>query len=360
MRNSRLRVLNVVGARPNFVKMAALYHEYRRHPDIQTLLIHTGQHYDYGMSKAFFDELGLPEPDVNLNVGSGSHAKQTAEIMLGVDGLVWVPPDVMVVVGDVNSTLAAALVAAKRDIPVAHVEAGLRSLDTSMPEEVNRRLTDHVSTFLFTTEESANRNLKREGIDGERIHFVGNVMVDTLLRYHDRALGTPSPVDVLDYVVITLHRPSNVDDKEKLERIIEALREVSTLVSVVFPCHGRTRKRLLEFELLEKLDEHVILLPTLDYFSFVRLTSQAKLVLTDSGGVQEETTVLGVPCLTFRPATERPATLEGTNRIIGNKPACIPLEVGRILSGDIPSGRIPELWDGRAAERIVDILRERR
>lgn len=358
-----MKILNVVGARPNFMKIAPILRETQRYPAIEPLLVHTGQHYDEDMSRVFFDNLGLPRPDVDLEVGSGTHAWQTAQVMLRFEPVLdQNRPDLVVVVGDVNSTLACALVAAKRHIPVAHVEAGLRSFDRTMPEEINRQLTDAISDFIFTTCRDANENLRREGIPEECIFFVGNVMVDTLLQHRARAerstIRTTLGLQGEEYALITLHRPSNVDDPEVLSRLVEVLCHIARWLLVIFPAHPRTMERLTRFRLAHRLrDGGVRLLEPLGYVDFLHLMAHARLVLTDSGGMQEETTVLGVPCLTLRPNTERPVTItEGTNTLVGTDPDRILGETERILNGGGKAGRIPELWDGRAAERILSVI----
>jgi len=359
-----MRILNVVGARPNLIKIAPLAEEMRRHPQIEPILLHTGQHYDDNLSRVFFDELGIPEPDIYLGVGSGTHAEQTARVMLAFDPvLCQQQPDLVLVVGDVNSTVACTLTAVKRHIPVAHVEAGLRSFDRTMPEEVNRVVTDGLAEWLFTTERDAGENLLREGLPRDRIYFVGNVMIDTLLRHRERALQMPvlERFDVRpgDYVLVTLHRPRNVDDAPKLAAIVEALGQVRERLPVIFPVHPRTRKRLEDFGLLARAMKLLGpgLCEPLGYLEFLHLMARARVVLTDSGGIQEETTILGVPCVTLRPATERPVTVTvGTNRVIGSAPERVVPEIERILAGDVPEGRVPDLWDGRAAERIVEVL----
>ncbi len=371
-----MKVVAVVGARPNFMKMAPLLEEMGKHPEIDVLLVHTGQHYDYAMSQRFFDELGMPKPAIDLGVGSGSHAAQTAEVMLRLEPvLLRERPDVVLVVGDVNSTMAAALTAAKLRIAVAHVEAGLRSFDRTMPEEINRVVTDAVSDYLFTTEASANENLLREGISPARIHFVGNVMIDTLLKLRRRAessaclerlgLRNGRGVPTHPYAVLTLHRPSNVDDPSVLRPLLALILEVARERPVIFPCHPRTRRQLLESR-RDGLFEHsggpvgaagLYLLEPLGYLDFVQLMSHATFVLTDSGGIQEETTVLGVPCLTLRPNTERPVTVtEGTNRLVGTSPDELRRAVAEVSRGGVRRQRVPDLWDGLASRRIVDIL----
>ena len=356
----RPRIVAVAGARPNFMKIAPLLHEIRRRGTIDVFLVHTGQHYDAAMSDGFFEDLGIPAPDANLGVGSGSHAVQTAEVMTGIEAILLEQrPDAVLVVGDVNSTLAATIVAVKLGIPVAHVEAGLRSFDRGMPEEINRLLTDAVSHWLFVSEPSGERNLLREGTDPARIHFAGNVMIDTLLAQLDRAktLDTVQRLGLTPrgYAVLTLHRPSNVDDPARLSELFDVLEEIQQRIPVVFPVHPRTADAIQS-----RLGGRTLKLrttPPLGYLDFLRLMADARLVLTDSGGIQEETTVLGVPCLTLRVNTERPVTVEqGTNRIVGNDPHAIRAEVAKVLDGESREGRIPDRWDGHAAKRIVDVL----
>ncbi|MGQ9721978.1 MAG: non-hydrolyzing UDP-N-acetylglucosamine 2-epimerase, partial [Candidatus Jordarchaeum sp.] len=356
--------------------------EGKKNVHIHYSIVHTGQHYDEGMSEFFFRDLGLPEPDIYLGVGSGSHAEQTARIMMAFEKVcLKEKPDLVMVVGDVNSTVACALVAAKLMIPVAHVEAGLRSFDRSMPEEINRLLTDLISDFLFTTCEDANRNLIREGIPKKKIHFVGNVMIDTLRKHLQMAkkseiierLGLSEDGGIKKYALLTLHRPSNVDDRITLRRIFGALNEIASRIPIIFPIHPRTLRRLQEFRLnnlvnyvdfgtkgfneksfdhsgLDKLPRRVLAIPPLGYLDFLCLMSRASLVLTDSGGIQEETTILGIPCLTLRNNTERPITItQGTNCIVGNDPRRIKEKAFDILKNGISRRRIPRYWDGKAA-----------
>jgi UDP-N-acetylglucosamine 2-epimerase (non-hydrolysing) len=361
-----MRIVNVVGARPNFMKIAPLMLEYRKHPDrFEPLLVHTGQHYDDNMSKLFFEELRLPEPDVYLGVGSGTHAEQTARIMLGMEKLLAAhQPDLVIVVGDVNSTLAAALVAAKMCIPLGHVEAGLRSFDRTMPEEINRIVTDALSEYCFTTSADAAENLRREGIPPEKIFFVGNVMIDTLLRLKQQSQKSTIRNTLglhADYGYVTLHRPANVDVKEVLAEVLSALEVVQRQLPLVFAVHPRTEHRLRQFGFWDELSRwpNLKLTGPLGYLDSLCLLSNAKVVLTDSGGVQEETTVLGVPCLTLRQTTERPVTVtEGTNTVVGTSHAKIVAETRKILEGRGKRGRIPKFWDGRAAQRIVQCLLE--
>lgn len=365
MRTGELvKIVNIVGARPNLMKIAPLMEVMRRTPGVDPILVHTGQHYDERMSELFFRELEIPAPDHYLGVGSGTHAQQTAQVMVRLEPLFKeLRPDLVLVVGDVNSTLAAALVASKLGILLAHVEAGLRSFDRSMPEEVNRIVTDALSDLLFTTERGAMENLRREGIAEEKVHFVGNVMIDTLLRHRERAeaLDVPGSFGVPPgaYAVVTLHRPSNVDTPEALAGMVDVVAGVAERLPVVFPVHPRTRSRLAEAGLLARLEAEpaVRLTEPLGYLEFLGLLAGARIVLTDSGGVQEETTILGVPCLTLRENTERPVTItHGTNRLVGTDPARILAAVDETLAAPRPEGRRPELWDGRAAERIVDTL----
>jgi UDP-N-acetylglucosamine 2-epimerase (non-hydrolysing) len=360
-----VKIVSVVGARPNLMKIAPLMAEMGRYPDIQPILVHTGQHYDDNMSQAFFQDLNIPLPDFNLEVGSGTNTWQTAQVMLKLEPLLQkLAPDLVLTVGDVNSTLAAALVACKLGLPLAHVEAGLRSFDRAMPEEINRVLTDAVSDLLFTTERDAAGNLKSEGIPSQKIHFVGNVMIDTLLTHKERArsLGMPQRCGVAadDYALITLHRPSNVDVPEVLSHMVDVLTDIQKQLPVLFPVHPRTLKLLSANGLLKRVKSlpNIKILDPLGYLEFLGLMAQARLVLTDSGGIQEETTILGVPCLTLRENTERPATIsEGTNELVGTSPNNIMSAVLRILGGNIKKGKCPELWDGHASERIIGILR---
>jgi UDP-N-acetylglucosamine 2-epimerase (non-hydrolysing) len=362
-----VKIANIVGARPNFVKISPLIREMLRHPALSPILIHTGQHYGSAMSDSFFTQLQIPAPDHNLGVGSGSHATQTAQVMQGLEPILEAErPDLVLVVGDVNSTLAAALTAVKLGIPVAHVEAGLRSLDRSMPEEINRLLTDAISDLLFVTDEAARENLLREGIPGSNIHFVGNVMIDSLLAFRP-SWEASSIVDRLGltgrtYAVLTLHRPSNVDDTGTLTELLRALEEVARHLPIVFPVHPRVASRLSRPAGSQTGDQlapngGIVYLAPLEYLDFVALMSQARLVLTDSGGIQEETTMLGVPCLTLRDTTERPVTVtHGTNRVVGAGPRRIAAEALWTLDHPAHPGPPPPLWDGQAAQRIVRVL----
>ena len=362
-----LEILTVVGARPNFMKAAPVHETLAREAGVVSRIVHTGQHYDNELSDVFFEELGLPEPHVHLGVGSGTHAGQTARIMLAFEEvLAGEAPDALLVVGDVNSTLACALVAAKMGVPVGHVEAGLRSFDDRMPEEINRRLTDQLSRWLFVTEQSGVDNLRREGHPEERIHFVGNVMIDSLKRCRGRARdrGTQERLGLTgeSYVLVTMHRPVNVDERPALTETVRTIEVIAADTTVVFPIHPRTRERLVSHGLRERLDtiEGLRVLDPLGYLDFLNLLEGAAVVVTDSGGIQEETTFLGVPCLTVRESTERPVTVEiGTNRLVTLDAGEIAAAVREMVdSRDVASGRIPPRWDGRAAERIVRVLLE--
>ncbi len=403
-----INLLSVVGARPNFMKIASIISAINEYNNliqnsklkIQHLLVHTGQHYDESMSKSFFRDLNLPKPDIYLGVGSASHAVQTAEIMKRFEPvLLEHRPEVVILVGDVNSTAACALVASKieysapnselrtpnlrRKPLIAHVEAGLRSFDRTMPEEINRIVTDSLSDFLFITEESAKHNLRREGVSGDKIFFVGNTMIDTLLKHREKAqrskiLEEMGLIDsqlktqhsnLIPYGVLTLHRPSNVDQKETFQNILQALKEVAKHLPIIFPAHPRTINRIKEFSFGKYFDfislnskpkiqnSKIVCLEPLGYLDFLRLISSAKLVLTDSGGIQEETTVLGIPCLTLRENTERPITIkEGTNRLVGSDGRKIIKEAFNVLKTTAYKRKIPNLWDGMAAKRIIEIL----
>ena len=360
----RMKIANVVGARPNLVKISSLIREMRQHPEIEPLLIHTGQHYDEKLSDIFFRQMEIPEPDVNLEVGSGTHAWQTAEILKRIESVLleW-RPDLVLVVGDVNSTVSASLAAAKLGIPVANVEAGLRSFDRTMPEEINRVVTDTLADYLFATEADAVENLVREGRPRERIYLVGNVMIDALRHFLPVAqqsrvteeLGLVNGSEYRPFAVLTLHRPSNVDSFETLSVLLGAVEQVAEQLPVVFPVHPRTQQRLKELN--RALHPHLRLIPPIGYLDFLCLLSRARLVLTDSGGIQEETTALGVPCLTLRENTERPVTVsEGTNQIVGQDPEKIVSAAREVLQGKTKTGRMPHLWDGHASKRIIAIL----
>ena len=363
-----MRILSVVGARPNFMKVAPIARALKRHPaGIEHALVHTGQHYDERMSGAFFEALDMPTPDVNLGVGSGSHAQQTAAVMVGIEPVLRdLSPDLVIVVGDVNSTLAATVTAKKLGLPVAHVEAGLRSFDMTMPEEINRLCTDAIADELFTTDRIACENLRREGVAASRIHFVGNVMIDSLLTHLEAAkrlayhqtLG----VEPNRYGVLTLHRPSNVEDPEILSGILDAITDALPDLPVIFPIHPRTRARVEAFGMggrftASPAEPGIFLTEPLGYGEFLSLNCRARLVATDSGGLQEETTVLGIPCVTLRENTERPITVEqGTNRMAGISPGGIRKAIAEALALDCSKERRPEKWDGHAADRIVDVI----
>jgi len=361
-----MNILHIVGARPNFMKAAPVLDALRRRAGVQQMLVHTGQHYDYAMSEVFFHQLGLPSPDLNLEVGSGTHTTQTAQVMLRLEPILLErKPKIVIVYGDVNSTVAAALVCAKLGIPLAHVEAGLRSFDRTMPEEINRLLTDQIADLLFTPSQDADENLLREGVTPAKIHFVGNVMIDTLVRLLPVALekwkGNSLTIDGVmveknRYALVTLHRPSNVDNPDMLYRLMNALAEISRDVPILFPVHPRTRQRLREMR-SDFPDTRLHLVAPIGYLDFLALQRYATLVITDSGGIQEETTYLGVPCLTVRENTERPVTVSiGTNILVGQDMQRLMRETQAILSGKTKKGAVPPLWDGYAAERIAEII----
>lgn len=351
-----MKIINVVSARPNFVKIAPIMEEMKKYPQIKSFLVHTGQHYSYNMSQLFFEELNLSKPDYFLNcTNSNSSVEQISKIMIEFEKiLIKEKPDLVLVVGDVNSTLACAITSVKLDIPIAHVEAGLRSFDKTMPEEINRILVDSISDYLFVTESSAEVNLLNEGIPIEKIHFVGNVMIDTLLKLEGKAQKSTILEDLAlenePYAVLTLHRPSNVDNEKIFKNILETLNELGKYLTIVYPVHPRVKEKFYS--------NNILLIPNpLGYLDFLKLMSNAKLVLTDSGGIQEETTVLGVPCLTLRENTERPATIrEGTNILVGLQKQDIIRETLKILNGEIKEFYIPMNWDGKTSERIVKIL----
>ncbi len=368
--NSRIKIVCVVGARPNFTKIAPIMRAFAQEEyGVSAYLVHTGQHYDEAMKQAFFVQLGIPEPDIDLGVGSGSHAVQTADIMKKFEGVMdKQQPDAILVVGDVNSTIACALVAVKKAVPVIHVEAGLRSGDRAMPEEINRILTDQISDLLFLTERSAAKNLVREGIYPDRIHFVGNVMIDTLMYNLSRAVppattlseacGLSSDEIPERFALLTLHRPSNVDHPGTLKMLLETINKISERLPVIFPIHPRTRQRIEDAGLNELISgSQLITMPPAGYLQLLGLMKEAAVVLTDSGGIQEETTALGVPCLTLRESTERPITAdEGTNTIVGIDPKIILSAFQDVLAGRGKHGQVPEFWDGQAAERIAQVL----
>ncbi len=357
-----MKILHIVGARPNFMKVGPVMRALADLDGITQVLVHTGQHYDLGMSGVFFQQLGLPAPDVNLEVGSGSHAVQTAQIMMRFEEAAKAQmPDLVMVYGDVNSTVACALVCAKAGIPVAHVEAGLRSFDRSMPEEINRLLTDQISDLLFTPSGDGNENLAREGIPSHKIHLVGNVMIDTLVRllpHADERWPALRAAFGLDgsFGLVTLHRPSNVDDPSRLESAVRTLADIGTRLPLLFPVHPRTRNQLANLK-VQTAEQNLKLLEPVGYLDFLALQEHARLVITDSGGIQEETTYLGVPCLTLRENTERPVTVTmGTNTLVGQDFDRLRVETALVLDGDSKRGQIPPLWDGKAGERIAEII----
>jgi len=359
-----MRILSVVGARPNFMKIAPIIKACRASKIIEPLLVHTGQHYDRRMSDLFFHQLGIPKPDINLEVGSASHAVQTAEIMKAFEPIVLKhKPEAVLVVGDVNSTIACGLVAVKLGIKLIHVEAGLRSFDHSMPEEINRVLTDSISDLLFCTEQSGVDNLIREGIPKEKVFLVGNVMIDTLLENKTRAEGS-NILNQLNlngngYATLTLHRPANVDDPVVFGRILDALEVIQNDMPIIFPIHPRTRQNLKALGLDQRINDmlNLQLVEPLGYLDFLKLMSSARLALTDSGGIQEETTILKVPCLTLRKNTERPITVEiGSNQVVGTKTENIIGAYKKIINGNWRESQMPPLWNGNAAERIVSLL----
>jgi UDP-N-acetylglucosamine 2-epimerase (non-hydrolysing) len=357
-----MQILHVVGARPNFMKAAPVYGALKNYSSVQQSILHTGQHYDFNMSDVFFQQLDIPAPDINLQVGSGSHGKQTAEIMSRFEEVVTDRVadkdrnfDMVLVYGDVNSTIAAALVCSKLGIQVAHVEAGLRSFDRTMPEEINRLLTDQLADLLFTPSEDGDRNLAREGIPAKKIHLVGNVMIDTLVRMLPNAVQYLPPETPNRFALVTLHRPSNVDDLPWLQKLLTTLVELSSGMTILFPVHPRTRTKLADIGFHP--GEGLRLMEPLPYMSFLALQQRATMVITDSGGIQEETTFLGTPCLTVRENTERPVTVDvGTNILVGRNLDLLRTEAHNILSGKKKKGAVPPLWDGQASDRIAAII----
>jgi len=367
MKKDNFQIDLVAGARPNFMKLAPVVSALNRFPQIKIRIVHTGQHYDNGMNEVFFKELEIPEPAINLGVGSGTHGFQTARILERYESLLMETPkpQMVIVFGDVNSTVACALAAVKLLIPVAHVEAGLRSFDRTMPEEINRVLTDAISTIHFVSEPSGIENLKREGITGENVRFVGNVMIDTLTKNLEKAkkLKMPDKLGLIpqNYGYITIHRPSNVDDTSTLIRLLETLQSISKQIKLVFPMHPRTKLAIerIQFKFPSESEKSIITLPPLPYIESLGLISSAKFVMTDSGGIQEETTFLGIPCITLRKNTERPVTVElGTNKLVGNDPEKINKAVNDIINGNWKTAQSIPLWDGKASERIAEYIFE--
>ncbi len=363
-----MKILNIVGARPNFMKVAPLHRAFSKNPFIESIIVHTGQHFDTKMSDVFFEQLELPKPHYFLGVGGGSHTQATAHTMLEFEKVIQSEkPDIVLVVGDVNATLACALVAVKECIPVVHVEAGLRSGDRSMPEEINRILVDNISDYLFVTEQDGLDNLKKEGISDNKIFFVGNVMIDSLAYYHQKSktIHTMKELGVKpkEFMLVTMHRPANVDTPEGLLSILKIIEKASEHLSVIFPIHPRTRNNMEKFGLSDKLKsiKNLILTEPLGYLEFLNLMDNAKLIITDSGGIQEETTFLQIPCLTFRNSTERPITVTlGTNQLLADLNAdTVYQKLVEILAGETKKGTIPPLWDGHTAERIMAILVEK-
>jgi len=359
-----IKIISVVGARPNFIKIAPLIKEFKKHSQIRNTLVHTGQHYDKLMSEEIFKNLDLPRPDINLNIGSDTHARQTAKIMIKFEDVLKKEiPDLVLVVGDVNSTLACTLTAVKLNIPVAHVEAGLRSFNWQMPEEINRVLTDRLSDYLFITEKSAEGNLIKEGISEDKIYFVGNIMIDTLKGYLKKAENSKilKKMGLKDnsYAVLTLHRPRNVDNMKSFKAMTKIIKEIQEIIPIVYPIHPRAKNKLKKFKLMNFLaqNKNLILINPLPYLDFLKLQSKACFILTDSGGIQEEATILKVPCLTLREETERPITVsQGTNIIVGSDRKKIIKEIRNILKSKIKKAKIPEKWDGKTSKRIVKII----
>jgi len=360
-----MKIITIAGARPNFIKIAPLCRAFNKRKDrFEHLICHTGQHFDRNMSKIFFEQLEMPEPDFNLGVGGGTHAAQTARIMIEFEKIMnQQKPDLILVPGDVNSTLACSVVASKLGTKIGHVEAGLRSFDRDMPEEINRIVTDVLSYYLFISEETGLTNLRKEGLAEDKLHFVGNIMIDSLVHF----LPTIEQSDILDkknliagqYTLMTFHRPSNVDTRSSLTQLVDMLNRLTSKTKLVFPIHPRTRKNLEEFDLMSKLSEEILTLDPIGYIDFLALTRSANLLITDSGGIQEETTFLGVQCITVRNNTERPVTVTtGTNQLIGTELDAVEKAANEVLDGKIKIGQIPEKWDGLTAERIADIISE--
>ena len=364
----KIKIISVVGARPNFMKVAPLHRAFSKHPQIDSMILHTGQHYDEKMSDVFFNQLGLPKPDFYLGIGGGSHTYQKANVMIAFEKIVTEEkPDVVLVVGDVNPTPACSIVSVKMGIPTVHVEAGLRSGDRSMPEEVNRIITDAICNDLFVTEHSGLINLAKENVSDEKVHFVGNVMIDSLVHFRKKAAKDPI-LDTVgtspkEYILMTMHRPHNVDYEKGLKDILQVIRNAAQHKKVVFAIHPRTSNNMKRFGLYEELEsiENVVLLGPQGYLQFLKLMDNAALIITDSGGIQEETTFLQVPCMTFRDTTERPVTVElGTNFLMKDlNPVTVKIQMEKILSGEAKQGSIPPFWDGHTAERIADILAQK-
>jgi len=359
----KTKIICVAAARPNFMKIAPLLEEFKKHKKFKPILVHTGQHYDYNMSGSFFKELNIQKPDYNLGIKAGLHGEQTGKTMIEFEKVcLKEKPQLVVVVGDVNATIACALAASKLHIKVAHIEAGLRSFDKNMPEEINRILTDHISDYLFTSCEDGKKNLLKEGINKKKIFFVGNIMIDTLLKQIQKTKKSKIlkklNIKHREYALLTLHRPSNVDNKKRLKNLLETFKIISQKITIVFPAHPRTIKQLKKFKLkLGNQKSEILITPPLGYLDFTNLLDNSKLLLTDSGGLQEESTVLKIPCLTLRENTERPITVDiGTNIIVGTNKNKIIKEVNKILSGKGKRGKQPKYWDGKTSQRIVKIL----
>ncbi len=361
-----MKIISIVGARPNFIKIAPLNKEFSRYSDrVNHKICHTGQHFDEKMSKVFFNDLNLPEPDFFLGVGSGSHAVQTARIMIEFERILLdEKPDLIIVVGDVNSTMACSIVASKLNIKIAHVEAGLRSFDRTMPEEINRMVTDTLSDFLFVSEKSGLENLEREGVADSNVFFTGNIMIDSLVHYLDRInqsnIISKYKLDKQDYILATFHRPSNVDSFSDIKSLEDLLNSLAEKRKIIFPIHPRTLNNIQKHHLWDNIHPNIIITNPLGYFDFLALMRNAEMVITDSGGIQEETTYLGVQCLTMRENTERPVTIElGTNQLVGTDISAIKSAADGVLDGKVKKGGVPKLWDGKTAERIVSILMEK-
>ncbi len=363
----KIKFLVIVGARPNFIKIAPLFAEFKKNKRIVPVLIHTGQHYDFEMSQVFFEDLNIPRPDYNLGIGSGSHAYQVGEALIKAEKIILEEkPDIIIVVGDANSSLVGSLAATKLRLPVAHIEAGLRSFNKKMPEEINRLVTDHIADYLFVYDQESAKNLLMEGINPGRIFFTGNIMIDSLRRAEKKTrelkFFKKFRLKEKEYAVLTLHRQENVDDKETLKEMLAALDVIQKKIKIIYPVHLRTKKRFKEFgfEGMIKNMKNLVITPPLSYMKMLSLLIGSRFVMTDSGGIQEETTVLGIPCLTLRKETERPVTLKvGTNKLVGSKKEDIIKEAVKILGGTVKKGRVPQYWDGKTAKRILGILLEK-